>query len=301
MTHFRRSPRGGRDGAAPDPAAETRQREMRALWHRYRKTGDPALRDQIVARYIHIVRYVAGRLAMRLPRHLPIEDLESAGVMGFLGALESFDPAQEVDFATYAQPRIRGAILDELRGQDILPRSTRQKAKDIEKALLALEQQLQRHPTEEEIAAHLGIGLGEYHALLGRVSGGICVSLDDARENGTEEGNPLHQLLREQGTPDPMQTLAFKELRDLLGKIIDELPSQERSVLALYYYEELTMKEIGAVLSISESRVSQIHTAAMLRIRTRLRRQRLGREDLEADEGFPAGTGLRAAAVRAGV
>jgi RNA polymerase sigma factor for flagellar operon FliA len=289
-----------RGGAPLDPAAETRQREVRALWRRYRKTGDPAVRDQIVGRYIHIVRYVAGRLAMRLPPHLPLQDLESAGVMGFLGALESFDPEQEVDFATYAQPRIRGAILDELRGQDVLPRSTRQKAKEIERALLALEQQLHRPPGEEEIAAYLGLSLEDYQQLLGRVSGGIFVSLDDTRENGSEEGNPLHQLLREQGTADPMQSLAYKELRDLLGKIIDDLPPQERSVLALYYYEELTMKEIGAVLGISESRVSQVHTAAVLRIRTRLRRLRLGRGDLEADEGFPAGTGLKAAALRAG-
>ncbi|HSB73598.1 MAG TPA: FliA/WhiG family RNA polymerase sigma factor [Candidatus Methylomirabilis sp.] len=256
------------------------------LWRRYRKSHAPELRETLIRHHIGLVRKVAGRLSLRLPPHVDLDDLESAGVPGLLAAVETFDPEKDVEFGAYAQARIRGAILDELRSLDPLPRSLREKARQIERAITVLEQRLLRAPTDEEVADHLQVPMGVYHQVLHELRGGLHVSLDSGWGGGHDEedneggGSPAV----EGRGPSPWQALALKERQAVLGAVIEALPRNERTVLSLYYYEELTMKEIGAVLDVSESRVSQIHSAALLRIRSRLRRRKLQPEDLHVED-----------------
>ena len=273
--------------------------EASSLWRRFRASKDPDLRDALVRQTIGLVRKVAGRLALRLPPHLELDDLESAGVPGLLAAIESYDPEKDVEFAAYAQVRIRGAILDELRSLDTLPRSLREKARRIERATRVLEQRFLRAPSDHEVAEHLGMDLQAYHRALHELRGGLHLSLDGGWGDGSDDegqrGEP--PAIAERGTPDPWQAMALAERRALLGTIIDHLPENERTVLSLYYYEELTMKEIAAVLDVSESRVSQIHSAALCHIRGRLRRRRLGSADLALEESArPSQGGLAHAA-----
>jgi RNA polymerase sigma factor for flagellar operon FliA len=267
--------------------------DLRPLWRRFRISRDPDLRDTLIRETIGLVRKVAGRLALRLPPHVELDDLESAGIPGLLAAIEAYDPDMEVDFAAYAQVRIRGAILDELRSLDTLPRSLREKARRIDRATMLLEQRLLRAPSDHEIAEYLGMDLDAYFRVLYELRGGLQLSLDSGRPGGgeaeEETGDP--PTLAERGTPDPWRALALNERRAILGSIIDQLPQSERTMLSLYYYEELTMKEIAAVLDVSESRVSQIHSAALLHLRSRLQRQRLTATDLTLHEDVPQGQG----------
>jgi len=260
--------------------------EERTLWRRFRAAKTPELRETLIRRHIGLVRSVAGRLALRLPRHVSVDDLEGAGIPGLLAAVEAYDPEKDVDFAAYAQARIRGAILDELRALDPLPRSLRDKAKEIERAVLRLQQRLLRAPSDEEIAEALGIPLEVLHRVRHDLRGGLQVSLDAAwpgtDEDGDAEGGGPPEP--EGSVPDPWQALALKERRTVLAGLIEQLPQNERTVLSLYHYEELTMKEIGSVLEVSESRVSQIHSAALLRIRNQLRGRELKQEDLRVDD-----------------
>lgn len=254
-------------------------------WREYRRTKDPRLRDLLITANIALVRKIAGRLSLQLPSCVELGDLESAGAVGLLSAVESYDPEQAAEFATYAQHRIRGAILDDLRAQDFAPRSLRAKAREIEQALFKLEGTLGREPTDDEVATALGMERDAYWQQLGEIRGMVMVSLD---ERGTEaDGSESDRLARELPDPvpqDPFTAAAFKERVRLLGEIIEGLPAQERLVLTLYYFEELTMKEIGRVIEVSESRVSQIHTAAILRMRARLLRIKLQRDDLITEE-----------------
>ncbi len=262
--------------------------DLRPLWRRFRATHDPELRDRLIRETVGLVRKVAGRLALRLPPHVELDDLESAGIPGLLAAVEAYDPDKDVDFATYAQVRIRGAILDELRMLDPLPRSLRDKARQIERTSARLEQELLRAPDDREIADALGMDLETYHRVLYELRGGLHLSLDSGgpgAEEGEEGGEP--PPITDERAGDPWQCMALKERKALLGTIIDGLPTNERTVLSLYYYEELTMKEIAAVLEVSESRVSQIHSAALLRIRGRLRQRRLQSEDLSVRQVSP--------------
>ncbi|HTX55348.1 MAG TPA: FliA/WhiG family RNA polymerase sigma factor [Candidatus Baltobacteraceae bacterium] len=254
--------------------------DLRPLWRRFRVSRDPELRDRLIRETVGLVRKVAGRLALRLPPHVELDDLESAGIPGLLAAVEAYDPDKDVDFATYAQVRIRGAILDELRLLDPLPRSLRDKARQIERTSARLEQEFLRAATDQEIADALGMPLESYHRVLYELRGGLHLSLDSASGGEDLEDGGEPPPITDERAADPWQAMALKERKALLGSIIDQLPSNERTVLSLYYYEELTMKEIAAVLEVSESRVSQIHSAALLRIRGRLRQRRLQPDDL---------------------
>ena len=269
--------------------------DLGPLWRRFRSSRDPDLRDALIRETIGLVRKVAGRLALRLPPHVELDDLESAGIPGLLAAVESYDPDTNVEFAAYAQVRIRGAILDELRSLDILPRSLREKARHIERAARLLEQRLRRTPEDHEVAAYLDMDLDVYHRVLYELRGGLQVSLDVGWASGGDEdeegGGP--PAIAEAGAPDPWHAMALKERQALLGEMIDQMPTNERTVLSLYYYDELTMKEIAAVLEVSESRVSQIHSAALRRIRNRLRQRRLDAKDLAvAPHATPGRGGL---------
>jgi len=260
--------------------------EIQAKFRRFRATRDPDLRDGLIRHHIGLVRIVAGWLALRLPLHVCRDDLEASGVSGLLAAIENYDPDREVDFATYAQSRIRGAILDELRDLDPLPRSIRERARQIVRATAILEQRFLRAPTQEEVADFLGISIVALHRTLQTLKGGLFVSLDSGRPGSDQDddGNEGDVPTPEAKGPSPWYDLALKERQVLLGAVLDTLPENERTVLSLYYYEQLTMKEIGAVLEVSESRISQIHSAALLQIRNRLRRQKLTREDLNLEE-----------------
>lgn len=254
------------------------------LWHEYRRTRRRELRDRLIEHYVVLVKYVAARVAGRLPSHLSVDDLYSAGLLGFLGAIEDYDPGLGVEFATYATPRIRGAIFDELRRLDWVPRGVRRRIREAERAIDVLTSRFGRQPTEDEIAAELRITPAAYRQLLGE--GVTMVSL----EAGGDDGVP-RDTLEDRETPSPLAHLAAREQREVLGRIIDALPRRERQVVALYYYEELTMREVGEVLGVTESRVSQLHASAILRIRSALRRRR----EAEAASA-PAAGGAGAAA-----
>jgi RNA polymerase sigma factor for flagellar operon FliA len=248
-----------------------------ALWQAYRRTRDPALRERIIEKNLVLVKYAAARIAGRLPSHLSLDDLYSAGLLGYLRAVEDFDPDRGVEFAIYATQRIRGSIFDELRRLDWVPRAVRRKIRDAERAIDTLFRRLGRQPTEEEIASELSIGLEEYRRLLGY---GLTLLSLDAPAGGHEDGLSPLESLEDVTSPNPLLSLAAKERRAILGRIIEGLPERERQVLSLYYYEELTMQEVGQALGVTESRVSQLHSSAVLRIRSALRRHRINANDL---------------------
>ena len=248
-------------------------------WRTYRETRDPGLRDALIEKHLVLVKYAAARIAGRLPGHFRLDDLYSAGLVGFLGAVEDYDPERNVEFAAYAAPRIRGAILDDLRRLDCVPRRVRRLAREASRAVATLTNQLGRQPTDEEIAAEMGIELKQYERLLNE--GVTLLSLDGMA--GDDEKAPI-DVLEDPEAPDPFATLEAGERRALLGRFVDKLPDRERQVLALYYHEELTMHEIGTVLGVTESRVSQIHSSAILRLQGALRRERMGSRALTSNE-----------------
>jgi RNA polymerase sigma factor for flagellar operon FliA len=246
------------------------------VWRSWRRTRSPAVRDRLVERHLLLVKVAARRLAGRLPRHLHVDDLYSAGLLGLLGAIDDYDPDVGVAFTVYAGPRIRGAMVDELRRLDVLPRAVRRRIRDIERAIDVVSGRLDRPPTDQEIAAELAIDVAAYHQFLADCV--TVVSLDAATTPAA--GEPLE--LEDTGTPGPLTALDLTERQRQLGRLVDTLPERERTVLALYYRDELTMREVGEVLGVTESRVSQLHSSAILRLRAALRRQRAVGRDLVA-------------------
>ena len=224
--------------------------------------------------YLSLVKYIAGRLAIGLPRSVEIDDLINAGVVGLIEAYSNFNVEKGVKFETYASLRIRGSILDELRGMDWVPRSTRARSREIERAISRLEGELGRSPSETELAAGLGVELKDYYTMIDDVSSTSLLSLDDMTHGDDDDKQvPLVDTLK---SPDPntaLTRLEAEEMRNLLADSLGQLTEQERLVVALYYYEELTLKEIGLVLELSESRVSQLHTKAVLSLRVKLRKR----------------------------
>lgn len=251
------------------------------IWRTYRLTRSPQLRDQLIERNLTLVKYAAAWVAGRLPSHLRLDDLYSAGTLGFLRAIEDYDPERGVEFSAYAVPRIRGAIFDELRRLDYLPRRVRRKIRDAQRAIETLSQRLDREPSDEEVAVELGVSLEDYRRLLGE---GVTLLSLDATYGNRDDGGSAFDSVEDTSSPSPVRTFELKERRATLGRIIDGLPEKERQVLSLYYYEELTMQEVGQVLGVTESRVSQIHSSAILKMRVALRRHRV----LASDLGFAA-------------
>ena len=241
-------------------------------WDRYLRDQDPEIRQRLLNRYLPLVRNVAGRMAINFPRSVELCDLINTGVIGLIEAFRNFDPDRGVKFETYAVPRIRGAILDELRALDWVPRSTRAKAREIEKALLGFENEFGRPPSDEELAAMLGITVEELHLSLEDVSKTTLLSLDEMifREEDNRQV-PRLETVEDENANIILKDLERNELQAFLVIAIDRLTAQEKLVIALYYYEELTLKEIGEVMKISESRVSQIHTKAVLKLRGMVR------------------------------
>ena len=229
-------------------------------------------REAVVVEYSPMVKYVANRIALRLPPHIEVEDLISVGVMGLIDAIEKYDPARGAKFKTYAEFRVRGAILDELRSMDWVPRSIRQKASQIDAVIQKLQAKLGRPPEDEEVAKELGVSLDQFFDTLNETRSMPVLSLDDlniVKETGGQQS--LLDCLAGKVDADPQVQFRLNELKEVIAKTIDTLPEKERLVISLYYYKELTMSEIGVVLNVTESRVSQIHSKTMFRLRTRLK------------------------------
>lgn len=249
----------------------TKQVDVERLWRAYKERGDRNARDTLVLSHARLVKYCAGRIAMGLPPNVEADDLISYGIFGLLDAVEKYDPARGVKFETYAIARIRGAMLDGLRAADWVPRSVRHEAREIERAMSRVEGRTGRPATDVEVAAELGVDLRRYHQMLQETQGAALLSLEEtwSDENGQLEYS-IQQLLQDESTSDPSKVAELTEAREQLAAAIDRLPERERLVIALYYYEGLTLKEIGKVLDVSESRVSQLHTKAVLHLRAAL-------------------------------
>jgi RNA polymerase sigma factor FliA len=231
-----------------------------------------AERDQLIIQYLPWVKFIALRMAAKLPSHIQAEDLISAGVIGLIDALDKFNPAREVQFKTYAQIRIQGAMKDDLRALDWASRSMRQKVKRLEHAYATLEQELGRPPSSEEVASSLSIEMDAFEEMLDDVKGTSLVSLEEMGQGpASEDKSSLLEALLTRQDQDPLEVLNLQDLKKALTLAIAELPEKERLVLSLYYFEELTMKEVGKVLNLTESRISQLHTQAVLRLRGKLK------------------------------
>jgi RNA polymerase sigma factor for flagellar operon FliA len=246
--------------------------ELRDLWRRYKGEGDATARERLVVAYSPLVKFVAGRLGAGLPSHVEDADLISYGLMGLIGAIERFDLERGIKFETFAMTRIRGAIIDELRSLDWVPRSVRSRAREIERAQSALEHELQRAPSEAELAAKLGIGEDELRASLLEIANSSVYALDELWTISDASGDQVSLLdtISDPGAEDPQESLASSEVKDRLTEAVASLPEREQLVVALYYYESLTLREIGEVLGVTESRVSQLHTKAVMRLKSAL-------------------------------
>ena len=233
---------------------------------------DEAERNALIIKYAPLVKFLANRMAMRLPPSVTVDDLISAGIMGLLDAIDKFDPGKEVKFKTYAEFRIRGAILDELRSMDWIPRSIRRKVREIEQAIIAAERKLSRPAEDWEIAGQMGIDLDTYYEILDKARGIDLLSFDeyvDSHTDDFESKKSFKSLMR--GDYDPVDHVIIQERKEVVADGIKTLPEKEQMVVSLYYYKGLTLKEIGKVMGLTESRISQIHTKAIMKLRTRLR------------------------------
>jgi RNA polymerase sigma factor FliA len=246
--------------------------DLNGLWREFRRTRDPSLRDRLILTYAPLVKFVAGRLGSGLPAHVDENDLVSYGLLGLIGAIERYDPDRDVRFETYAIARIKGSIIDELRALDWVPRSVRARARGIERAIATLESQLHRSPTDDEIAGKLGISVDELEASLTDISRSAIAALDELWTISPSSGDQvaLIDTIEDTHGSEPYAALDRTETKEALAEAIAVLPEREKIVVTLYYYEELTLREIGEVLGVTESRVSQLHTKAILRLRVRL-------------------------------
>jgi len=272
----RAAERAGRDAAARGtgtPGGRLPESEVALLWRRLKVHGDRKAWERLVLHYAPLVKYVAGRMCSKLPAHVDGGDLISCGLMGLMNAIDRFDPARRVRFETYATTRIKGAIIDELRARDWVPRSLRMRARRIERALADLEVQLQRPPTDVELADALGISVVELHDDMLQLASSSFLALDETWIlSRSGEATRLLDSLPAAGADAPEEALAAADLRDALADGIASLPERERTIVALYHYDGLSMSEIAEAMGISEGRVSQLHTRAILTLRGRLGR-----------------------------
>jgi RNA polymerase sigma factor for flagellar operon FliA len=245
--------------------------DVTALWERYKNDKDTTARDELILNFSPLVKYVAGRLASSLPQSVDTSDLISYGIFGLIDAIEKYDPGRAIKFETYAIARIKGAIIDELRALDWVPRSVRARGREIEQAYVDLENELRRAPTDSEVAHRIGVSKKELQEILTKLSYTSVVSFEELWIGvDRDDGQSAVGAIRDEAAEDPVAVFESSEIKDILAGAIERLPERERTVIALYYYEGLTLKEIGQVLGVTESRVSQLHTKAVLRMRARL-------------------------------
>jgi RNA polymerase sigma factor for flagellar operon FliA len=271
------------------------------LWADYKKDNDRRIRDQLIVLYSPLVKYVAARVAVGLPQHVDGSDLVSYGIIGLIDAIDRYNPGRQVKFETYAIPRIRGAIIDELRAIDWVPRSIRAKARAVEQAYAALEANLLRTPTDAEVAAELGMAEQDLQEILRQISFVGVAALDEVfmvggdRSDRTTLGDTIPDA-----TAGPVALFEDKESKEILAQAIMQLADRERTVLSLYYYEGLTLAEIGEILGVTESRVCQIHTKAVLQLRARLSDRSPDGPDTRSRGRSPSGRRSRAGAAATG-
>ena len=240
-----------------------------ALWRGYGRQRDHTLRDRLVLHYAPLVKYVAGRVGTGLPAHVDVSDLIQSGIFGLVDAIEKFEPERGLKFETYAMQRIRGAILDDLRAQDWVPRTVRGRAREVERAIERLAAKLQRTPHDHELAAELGLSVDELHEVYAQLQLTSVVALDELAAAG-RGANSLADILEDETAEDPVALLVDQDNRRALAEAIGLLAERDRVVVTLYYFENLTLAEIGRVLGVTESRVCQLHTRAVLRLRAKL-------------------------------
>ena len=267
-------PRDEIETEAPPPTSgssrPSKDPSVNRLWERYKATGDARARERLILQYSPLVKYVAGRVSVGLPNSVEHGDLTSYGLFGLIDAIEKFDLDKGFKFETYAISRIKGAIIDELRSIDWIPRSVRSKARQVEKALAKLEVNLRRTPTEEELAAELDISVRDLRQVLAKVSLTSLVALDDSFTSEEGDRAALVDTLQDPGAHDPQDSFAQHEMRELLNEAINRMPEREKTVIVLYYFEGMTLAQIGQVLSVTESRVCQLHTKAVLGLRAKI-------------------------------
>ncbi|HEX4160931.1 MAG TPA: FliA/WhiG family RNA polymerase sigma factor [Acidimicrobiales bacterium] len=258
---------------ADSATSETREEDgVNGLWSEFKRTGARTLRNQLIEHYSPFVKYVAGRVMSGLPRHFDEDDLTSYGIIGLIDAIERFEPDRNLRFETYAIPRIKGAIIDELRSIDWVPRSVRSKARAVEQAVTHLETTLRRTPTEAEVAQELQMSSADFHTAMRKISSSGVMALDEVLRGGS--GDRADRSTLGESLPDrtsgPVDTFEAKESKQALLDAVEAMPERERSVLSMYYYDGMTLTEIGSVLGVTESRVCQIHTKALRQLRSRL-------------------------------
>jgi len=250
--------------------------EMETLLREAKQKYDeipPPLKEDIVLEHAPLIRYIVNRIAVRLPSHIDLDDLHNTGVIGLMDAIEKYDPDKNCKFKTYAEFRIKGAILDQLRSLDWVPRSVRQKGRKLEKAYGDVEQRLGRSANEDEVADSLGLELDKFHTLINQVRGISLVNLEEIRGTNSDgdRAGTFADIIEDVQSENPFASLKLMETKHVISDTIGSLPEKERLVISLYYYEDLNMKEIGNILGITESRVCQIHTKAVMRLRSKLK------------------------------
>ncbi|WP_408954528.1 FliA/WhiG family RNA polymerase sigma factor [Natroniella sp. ANB-PHB2] len=244
------------------------------LWREYKQENSQQAKEKLVLKYLPLVKHLAGKVIVTLPDNFNFEDLVNYGVLGLMDALERFDDERNIKFSTYAVPRIRGAIYDELRKLDWVPQSIRRKAKNLTKVYIKLENQLNRTPTDQEVRAELDLTKQEFNQLLSEVNIPDNTSLE--RVIAPQDGNKLRlkDLIEDPEGVGPENVFEYNEMKQILGETINKLPKKEKLVISLYYYEDLTLKEIGEIMELSTARISQLHTKAIFRLRGHLSRKK---------------------------
>lgn len=252
---------------------DLRQKEIRPIWLDFKNKKSSEARDKLILHYSPLVKYVAGRVSANLPQNVDPADLVSYGIFGLIDAIEKFDIEREIKFETYAISRIKGSIIDELRSLDWVPRSVRSRSKELERVMVELENKFKRVPTDEEAAGAMNMTIKEFHALLSRLSYTSVIALEELWSVGTEKDErvSLIDTVEDANSADPSDIFEVSETKEVLAEAIEKLPEREKIVVALYYYENLTLREIGEVLGVTESRVSQMHTKAVVRLKAKLR------------------------------
>ncbi len=242
------------------------------LWKEYKESNSKIAKDKLLVEYAHLVKYIGNMIAINLPGSVDKEDIINSGILGLIKAVETFEPQRGFKFETYAGHKIRGAILDELRSLDWVPRSVRQKSKDLQRVYAKLENEIGRIPYDDEVCEELGVSIQEYEKMLSDIAPTTIVSLEEAMPDKSSDSKEIHLIdtIEDPVSDNPLKLLGFSEVKRILKETIENLPEKEKLVVALYHFEELTLKEIGVVLEISESRVSQIHSKAIIKLRSKL-------------------------------
>jgi len=248
---------------------ERGDQELQDLWSEYKSTADERAREGLILHYSPLVKFVAGRVGSGLPRNVDQNDLVSFGTFGLIDAVDKFEPERGFKFETYAVNRIKGAILDELRHLDWVPRSVRSRAREIQRTMAELNHRFQRTPTEEEVAGAMDLPLATLRDQLGEIANLGFVALDELLNPSETDSGAMSEMIADPTAIDPSGSFEKEETRYMLADSINRLPDRERLVLTLYYYEGLTLAEIGGVLNVTESRVCQIHTKAVMSLRNR--------------------------------